>query len=281
MNRPLVSVVCLSHNHNEFVEESIQSVLDQDYENVELIVVDDASTDGTTSRIKRILQGTAIKFISLHENVGNCRAFNRGFQQSSGDYIIDLAADDVLLPNRITDGLKSFNSDKIGVSFCDAHLTDRSGEILGTHFERTKDGILNEEVSDGDIYETLIHRYFISAPTMMIRRQVLEQLDGYDENLSYEDFDFWIRSSRNWYYSFTNEILVKKRLVKNSHASSQFRFLSKHQRSTLEVCKKIKKLNRSTEEDQALKKRCRYEIRQCLRQGNWRLIPAFLSLARS
>jgi len=262
------------------VEESIQSVLDQEYENVELVVVDDGSTDGTKEKIEGLLQGTSIKYISIAENIGNCKAFNMGFSQSSGDYIIDMAADDILLPNRITDGLRSFDSAKIGVSFCDAYLIDPAGQILGTHFKRNENEILQEDVKDGDVYETLISKYFVSAPTMMIRRQVLEDMEGYDENLSYEDFDFWIRSSRNWHYRFNNQILIKKRLLKNSHGSKQFKFLSKHQESTLEVCRKIKQLNRSQQESRALKKRCRYEIRQCLRQGNWKLIPAFLSLSR-
>ncbi|MEP5613297.1 MAG: glycosyltransferase [Cyclobacteriaceae bacterium] len=281
MNRPLVSVVCLSHNHNEFVEESIRSVLDQNYENVELIVVDDASTDGTKDKIEGLLRGRSIKFISLTENIGNCKAFNIGFQQSSGEYIIDLAADDILLPNRIANGLKAFDSDLVGVNFCDTYLIDRDGKVLGTHFKRDEKGILRVEIKDGDVYQTLISKFFVSAPTMMMRRQVLEDLGGYDENLSYEDFDFWIRSSRSWHYRFTNEILVKKRLIKNSHKSKQFRFLSKHQKSTLEVCRKIKQLNKSKVESLTLKKRCRYEIRKCLLQGNWKLIPAFFLLAKN
>lgn len=280
MNRPLVSVICLSHNHNEFVEESIQSVLDQDYENVELIVVDDGSTDGTKDRIEKMVSGTDIKFLSLQENVGNCTAFNRGFEQSSGEFLIDLAADDVLLKNRITEGLPTFSSEEIGVNFCDAQLIDRSGQILGTHFKRNQEGLLEEHVHEGDMYEILIKRYFVAAPTMMMKREVLTELGGYDENLSYEDFDFWIRSSRNWQYKFTDKVLVKKRLLKNSHSTSQFRFLSRHQRSTLKVCKKIKGLNRSNSENQALKTRCKYEVRQCLRQCNWQLIPAFLSLTK-
>ncbi len=278
MHQPLVSVICLCHNHNEFVEESIQSVLEQDYPNVELIVVDDGSSDGSQDAIEKSISDREIKFIPIEDSIGNCKAFNRGFQESSGEYVIDLAADDILLSTRISEGLKAFDSDKIGVTFCDTFLIDKNGNVVGTHYQRDDSGKLIEDVPQGDLYLDLIKRFFISAPTMLIRRGVLDQLGGYDENLSYEDFDFWIRSSRNWEYSFTDQLLVKKRILNRSHSTRQFVRFSRHQKSTLEVCRKIGKLNRHEEEDKALKKRCQYEIRQCIRQGNLGLIPGFLKL---
>jgi len=108
---------------------------------------------------------------------------------------------------------------------------------------------------------------------------VLDELNGYDESLTYEDFDFWIRSSRKFQYGYTNKILVKKRDVPGSLSKKQFSLLNKHQKSTLKVCKKIKKLNRSKAENYALRKRCFYEIRNCVKQGNLTLIPSFLRLA--
>lgn len=278
MNDPKVSVICLCHNQSDFVRDAIVSVFQQDHSNVELIVVDDGSTDGSPEVISDVLDGENISFISIPNQIGNCAAFNKGFHQSSGQYIIDLAADDILLPTRISEGLKAFDRDDIGVNFCDAELIDKDNRVLGTHFKRDESGLLIENVLDGDVYKTLIERFYISAPTMMIKREVLEELNGYDENLTYEDFDFWIRSSRNWKYRYTNEILVKKRLLAHSHARNQFSKFSKHQKSTLAVCRKIKELNRSDDEKKALKKRCRYEIKQCILQGNFGLIPSFLAI---
>ena len=84
-----------------------------------------------------------------------------------------------------------------GVHFCDVELLDESGKSFGTHYQRDKDGKLMVPVPSGDIYSELVERYLISAPSMMMRRTVLEELDGYDEDLTYEDFDFWVRSARN------------------------------------------------------------------------------------
>ena len=272
MNKsPLVSVICLSHNHADYVASSIQSVWDQTYEHVELIVVDDGSTDGSKEIIQEKLNETSTPFIDLPQPIGNCGAFNKGFFSSKGDYVIDLAADDLLLPNRIETGLDTFANKDIGVEFCDVINIDPDGNEIGRHFENTYP-------LEGDIYTELIQRYFISPPGMMIKREVLDELDGYDELLTYEDFDFWIRSSRNHLYGYTDEALVKKTILKDSLSSKQFRFRSRHQKSTLRVCQKIKKLNQTKEEDAALKKRCTYEIKQCLKQGNLGLIPSFLRL---
>ena len=268
---PLVSVVCLCHNHCAYVTEAIDSVLSQTYPNIELIVVDDGSVDGSKKLIHKIATDEGINFISNSTPMGNCRAFNQGFIESNGAYIIDLAADDVLFPERIQQGLKTFEQN-IGVEFCNVLNIDSEGNEIGKHFAT------EEKVPQGDIYIDLIQKYIISPPGMMIKRKVLEDLSGYDETLSYEDFDFWIRSSREYLYGYTNEVLVKKRILPNSLSKKQFTFLSKHQESTLRVCRKIKNLNKTKKEDLALRRRCIYEIKQCLKQGNLSLIPGFLQL---
>ncbi|MEM9338178.1 MAG: glycosyltransferase [Bacteroidota bacterium] len=276
---PLVSVICLCFNHADYVQQAIQSVWDQEYPNIELIVVDDASSDGSVEKIKAKLRGTSTNFIALKVNQGNCHSFNQGFFQSKGDYLIDLAADDLLLPTRISEGVAAFQQQDIGVHFCDTYFIDPDGRQLGEHYQRNEEGQLQEKVPEGRVYEELIKRYFISAPTMMMKRAVLEALGGYDETLSYEDFDFWIRSARTQRYGFTDRLLVKKRVLPHSLSKKQFRFRSRHQRSTLSVCKKIYALNRNAVEDKALIGRCLYETRQCLKMLNLEYIPSFLLLA--
>ena len=278
IDKPLVSVICLCHNQADYVEKAIDSVLNQTYKNIELIVVDDASNDGSKEIIREKLSETEVSFIDLPENLGNCAAFNKGFFISKGEYIIDLAADDELYPQRIEKGLSAFKESKVGVNFCDALLEYGDKRTSSSFYKRDDNGDLEQAVPQGEVYESLIKRHFISAPTMMIKRDVLEELGGYDSTLAYEDFDFWIRSSRNWNYSFLDEILVKKRILPKSHHASQFKFHSNHHQSTLKVCQKIKKLNKSISEKKALRQRCKYEIGLCIKQGNLRLIPGFLKL---
>jgi hypothetical protein len=110
---------------------------------------------------------------------------------------------------------------------------------------------------------------------MMIRREVLEELNGYDETLAYEDFDFWVRSSRKYKYCFSDQPLVKKRMVKGSLSSRQYNRNSQILKSTLRVCLKAEKLNRNQAEDRALARRAAYECREALLSGNFRTALKF------
>lgn len=280
MASPLVSVICLCYNHAPFVEEAIRSVLYQTYAEIELIVVDDASSDGSVAIIEELVRNhDRIKFIRLDTNVGNCAAFNLGYKESKGDYLIDFATDDVLLPHRVEEGIKALEGAGIqyGVQFSDAMLIDADGIELELHSNKHP----HTSISEGDIYKQVINRYFISAPTMLIRRSVLETLSGYDEDLAYEDFDFWVRSARRYQYLYIPKPLVKRRLLPRSMKSHQFVKGSSQLRSTFIVCNKIKELNETKEEDAALKQRIRYEIKVCLRLFDLSLAIDYLKLLRS
>lgn len=277
MELPLVSVICLCYNHERFVEEAIRSVLNQTHKNIQLIVVDDASTDNSVNVIRSLVgSNPAVNFLALSENLGNCKAFNRGLALAKGSFIIDLAADDVLLPNRVEVGEKKLHErgERFGVHFSDAEIIDAYGTHLYNHSDRFPHGTIPQ----GDIYKQVIERYFICPPTVMFTRQVAEVLGGYDESLSYEDFDFWVRSSRAFQYVYSPEILVRKRVFKNSLGAKQFKLFSPHSKSTLMVCEKILRLNNTAEEQAALHKRIRYEIGLNLRLLNWITAMKFFML---
>ncbi|MGB3469008.1 MAG: glycosyltransferase [Cyclobacteriaceae bacterium] len=275
---PLVSVICLCYNQAQFVEEAILSVLDQDYPHTELIVVDDFSTDGSREVIDRVAEKyPQIQVIKNEQNLGNCQAFNRGFQQSKGSYLIDLAADDLLVPTRISMGIHDLENREAsyGVQYGEVTLVDANGKPIRNFYEKG-----NLQPASGDLYTRLITTFFISAPSMLIRRRVLEELGGYDESLAYEDFDFWIRSSRDYLYSFTPEVTVFKRIHSNNFSDKQQKFRNHLSMSTFKVCEKIYALSKSQEEYQALIKRCRYEIRQNVKQGNPALVFSYVGLIR-
>ena len=277
MEAPLVTVICLCFNHDRFVKESIESILLQTHLHVQVIVVDDGSTDRSVEIIRETIKDhPEIPFLSLKENFGNCKAFNKGFALAKGDYVIDLAADDVLMPKRIAIGLNALTSagSEYGVHFSDAELIDAAGNHIGFHSDRCPHG----SIPQGDIYRDLIARYFISSPTMMMRRSVLEKLGGYDASLAYEDFDFWIRSSREFKYCYTAEPLVKRRRVKTSMVENQYKPQSLQMVSTFRVCEKIIQLNRNREERKALGRRIRYEMKKALEVRAWSLAFNYFKL---
>lgn len=277
MPTPLVTVICLCYNHSRFVQEAIESVLTQTYPSVQLIVVDDASTDGSQAIIRQLAaHHPAIEFLSLTQNFGNCKAFNKALTLAKGEYLIDLAADDVLLPERIAVGVTTLQQagGNYGVHFSDAEWIDETGKHLYFHSDRFP----HTTIPQGDIYKELISRYFICPPTVMFKRDVINSLGGYDETLTYEDFDFWIRSSRKFKYSYSTQVLVKKRLTSAALANKQFKLLNKHSQTTYRVCKKIMALNRSKDEHRALNKRIYYEIKLNVRLLNIRVALDFLFL---
>jgi glycosyltransferase involved in cell wall biosynthesis len=283
MTQPLVTIICLCHNHAPWVVESLNAAWQQAYANIELIVVDDASSDGSQAAIREWLQDKPqATFIALAENLGNCKAFNRGLAIAKGKYVIDLAADDVLLPERVAIGVQEMEEagEAWGVHFTDAWYINPDGSLLKPHYKRSIQGNLLQPVPQGWVYRELLERYFICTPTMMMRRSVLDALGGYDERLAYEDFDFWIRSARYWKYLYTDQILVKKRVLPRSWSARQYEAETLQMASTLAICRKAKELNQTDEENRALGKRLSYEIRQAIRHKHREIGLQMLALKR-
>lgn len=266
---PLVTVVCLCHQHAPFVRQSLQSVLQQTYAPIELIVVDDASTDGSQREIADFLEPYPhVRFLALPENIGNCRAFNQALALARGKYIIDLAADDLLLPERVARQVQAFESltEDYAVVFSDARFIDAQGQVLqDSYYPRDAQGRLLEPVPQGEIYARLLRNPpLFSSPTQMMRTSVLRELGGYDEALAYEDYDFWVRSGRHYRYHFLDAVTTAKRVLP---AALSQQFYNRRRNalldSTYRICRKAQALNRSREEDMALACSVSYHMRLC------------------
>lgn len=273
---PLVSVICISFNHAAYVREALDSVVGQTYPSVELVVVDDASTDNSREIITAwMAQHPGVRFISMPENGGNCKAFNTAFRETTGQYVIDLSADDILMPGRVERGVTFLEAHpEVGVQFTDAERIDATGRHLGYHSDRFP----HHTIPQGKIFREILSRYFINSPTCMIRRTVLEALDGFDESLAYEDFDFWVRSSSRTDYAYCPEPLVRRRELPASMGRQQYRSRSRQAWSTLVVCRKALGLCKEEGDYKALRKRVAYEGRQALRVTDFRLAWAYARL---
>lgn len=239
--RPWVTVICICYNHETYVGESLQSVVDQNYPNVELIVIDNGSQDRSADRIATFVgQHPATHFIGNPVNVGLNRAFNQGLALATGRYVIDLAADDVLLPGRVAKQVALFErlAGPYAVVFSNAAYIDGQGSQTTTHYAVDANGRARCRVPSGDVFRNVLESYFICTPTMMMRRDVLLELGGYDESLAYEDFDFWVRSSRLYHYAYLDEVLTLKRRLPNSLSAQVVRPDNQLLRSSLVVCYK-------------------------------------------
>ena len=268
-NLPLVSVICLCYNHEKFVVESLNSVLNQSYKNIELIIADDFSHDTCKKTIENWLENHSnAKFSANPINLGNTKTFNNALQFAKGDYIIDLAADDILLPDCVEKQINTFlntQQKKLGIVYGNAEIISENNTHIRYYYEVDAEKKALIKPASGDIYLAMLNQSsMICSVSSMVKRDVLDELKGYDENLAYEDLDLWIRTSRNYNFEFIDAILVQKRELENSLGSQFYKKFNRRTRkinhSSYLVIKKAIALNTTKRENKALLKRLHYEM---------------------
>ncbi len=199
---PKVSVIIPTYNRLSMVKEAIDSVLKQDFEDFELIVVDDASTDGTVEEIKRY--GGRVRLLQHFENRGVSAARNKGILHARGKYIAFLDSDDLWVKGKL----------KIQVAFLDENpqyplcYTDeiwiRRGRRVNPKIKHTK--------YSGWIFEKCLPLCTISPSSGVMRKTLFSKVGLFDEALPVcEDYDFWLRVSARFPIFFINKKLIVKR----------------------------------------------------------------------
>ncbi|MHC0440881.1 glycosyltransferase [Flavobacterium sp. 3-210] len=286
-NNSLVTIICLCYNHEKFVAESLLSALNQDYSAIEIIIVDDFSTDNSRDVIKKFLVDyPQIQFIENEINLGSTKSFNKALKLAKGDFIIDLACDDVLLPNCVSLQLKAFAENKfknLGVVYGNVELITENGGFDSYYFSVDSNKKVIENRKTGDIYLSVISGgNSICSVSSMVKKSVFDDLNGYDENLAYEDLDIWIRASRKYEFDFIDDILIKKRIsttslgthffIKNDERSRKINY------STYLIIKKAIRLNRTKEEHKAILKRMHFEMILAYKTSNLKLLLKYILL---
>ena len=273
----LVTVICSSYNHSDFVTESIQSVLNQSYKNIQLIVVDDCSNDNSVSVIENfIVDYPEITFIKNKTNLGLTKSVTNAMRYAKGEYFIDLAADDILLPNCIENQLNTFKNSSyknLAIVYGNAELITEDGKHSSYYFDVDAHFKTKTKRPSGAIYGNVISsETTICSVSSMCKKEIFDKLNGYDTSLSYEDFDFWIRVSRDYNIEFIDEILIKKRIVTNSLQTTLYAKKNKTSYSTYRILSKAYKLNKNAYEHKILTKRVNFEILNSFRTSNYFLM---------
>jgi glycosyltransferase involved in cell wall biosynthesis len=180
--RPLVSIVTPSYNQAAFLEETIRSVLDQEYEPLEYVVVDDGSTDGSLGIAERYAD--RLKLIR-EENRGQPVALNRGFAHTRGELMGYLNSDDTLLPGAIAAMVGELEREpKALLVYGDAHYTDERSERTGYLRAREFDVAEMQRSCDNHVVQ----------PSTLWRREAWERFGPFDEDAYYFfDFEFFAR----------------------------------------------------------------------------------------
>lgn len=286
MNQPLVSVICTCYNHARFILETLTSVYEQSYERIELIVIDNGSVDDSVQLISQWVEKSKpgiipIKTLFHSTSLNYCRSFNTGLAMITGKYVVDLSGDDVLFQEHIASAVATLENHPGAVYFSNALLQKENHAPPTTFYPVNEDGELLGKVKSGDIYLQVIQRTVVCAPTLVIPYAYLVEEGGYDEGLSYEDFDIIVRLARKHPFIFKNHIGVKKRILSSSFSAQQYRIRNSVMLpSTLKVCRKIRQMNRDREENQALAFRIMFECKHALASANFDVASALLDLAK-
>ena len=269
------SIICTSYNHRQYLPGLINMLETQRLKDFELILVDNNSTDGSREWIEKLEEKNfKIQKILNNQNLGICKAFNLGFKKSIGKYLIDLAPDDEFLPEKLKQNLECLDFNKAHLLFSDCESITEDG-IHDFYYSKKYPF---HYTGKSNYFDQVLERHCLASPTMVMSRESFQELDGYDENLAYEDFDFMLRASHKYDLIYDHRVLVKKRKVRGSF-SGQFRKRnSPLHMSTLQVLKNIKPHCKTEKSKAAFKKRVNTEMKQQIKLLNGTLVKEYLNL---
>lgn len=174
---PLISVIITNYNYEKFIGEAIESVLNQTYENIELIVIDDGSTDGSRDVIKKYEKDYPDIRILLQENKGVVPTRNRGLKEARGEFLIFIDADDTIPVNFIAGMYDAMNIAEADVVYCNLALSGKYDGIIETSTQSRKNFI----------------RFLPTPICQLIRKEVIGDtiFDSRLNGLAHEDNDFF------------------------------------------------------------------------------------------
>ncbi len=187
-NNPLVTVCIPSYNHARFVAESIQGIIDQTYQNIELIIIDDGSSDNSVEIIESFREACAARFsrfeIRSRPNKGLSATLNEALAWGEGKYFSPIASDDIALPDKTAILVAaSHDTDWIVGVFGGVEEIDEAGNVLRT---RSAAGIWG-------FADILMAKAYLPAPTSMLHLRKLVEAGGFDEGLMIEDWSMWLK----------------------------------------------------------------------------------------
>lgn len=192
MLEPLVSVVVPCYNHEKYVQECIQSIIDQDYQNIELIVIDDGSKDGSVGKIKELISACQKRFTRFEfrsrANLGLCATLNEAIVWCQGKYFSALASDDIIFPHKTRILVQYMQRDPNCVAaFGSVSLIDDQGIEKGRR-------VSSNRYKFDDVF---LLKAELPAPASMVDLQSIRNAGVYNESAKIEDWDMWLRLSRS------------------------------------------------------------------------------------
>jgi len=204
---PLVSVVVPCYNHEYYVEKTIESIINQTYKNIELIVIDDGSKDNSVKVIQELADKYDFTFIH-RPNKGLSATLNEGIKLSKGKYFCVCASDDYYALDKIEKQV-AFMEENNEFGMCYGKVIEFNNESLK---KRNK-----TNYKTGMIFDNLFLQDFsCPAVTVMVKQKVFKDIGFFDENLAIEDWDMWLRIAYSYKIGFLDEYIAYYRLHDNN-----------------------------------------------------------------
>lgn len=221
---PSVTVIALCYNHAHFLEECLRSIQAQSFQDFELIVTDDCSRDESATLIANWLAHNypSARFIHHRRNAGLCRTLNEALSHARGRYISMIATDDTWEPTKLAHQLAAIEAcaTDVAMVYSDAYVMDESGRRIGESFLE-RHGVTGPPPR-GDVFSRMADGNFVPAMATLIRRDALHEVGGYDENLTYEDFDMWLRLASRYRIEFCPGTVAGYRVLLSSMVRTLF-----------------------------------------------------------
>jgi glycosyltransferase involved in cell wall biosynthesis len=217
---PMVSVVMRNYNYGKYIAEAIESVLGQSFKDLELIIVDDASTDNSRQIIRNYVErDKRVKAIFHERNSGISRTHNDGVDAASGKFLSIIDSDDLWVYNKLERQLSAVKNNEDLVVWSDGDIIDGDGRLTGKKFIEFCIG--QKKKKSGDIFEELLMGNHILCSSLLFKR---ENLGGirFDESLKYiNDYMFEVDMAKKYPFHFIPECLAKYRIHGANTISSE------------------------------------------------------------
>jgi len=222
LEEPLVSIIVITYNSSKYVLETLESAKVQTYQNIELIVSDDCSTDNTVQICRNWIAENKDRFvrtklITIEKNTGIAPNCNRGLNNAKGEWVKFIAGDDILLDNCIFT-LMNFCFENSNCRILFGRMFILKNSVI------TKDEVLDfYSMSQKDQFIKVLNGSGIPSQACFIKSDIFKEFGGYNEEFKYiEDGPFWFKISENGiYFHFVNEFVVKYRLHENNISGSK------------------------------------------------------------
>lgn len=216
MKKELISVIIPTYNRGYIISKAIDSILNQTYNNLELIIVDDCSDDDT-KKIVKSYNDSRIKYYKLKKRSGACKARNFGVSKAKGLYVCFNDSDDVYLENKIEEQYNNIIKNKSDMDICKINVYSKDGcELLLTC-------PIEEQVKwikENKIVEHLVDGNFISTQAVLIKKEVFDKYKFDNDLPRLQDFDLFLRMIPNIKCSISEDVLVHLYRQDNSISSS-------------------------------------------------------------